>query len=109
MEKLIESQKPEVPLVVDGGMGVGGGGGGTAFNSTRTSVTLEEMRLSLNDRTGPNVSPSVESSLGLTFNIPAFSFDARFNGAGLDPLHCEFRVKTKDSIRVTVTEPRSTL
>jgi pilus assembly protein CpaC len=30
VEKLIESQKPEVPLVVDGGMGVGGGGGGTA-------------------------------------------------------------------------------
>jgi hypothetical protein len=29
VEKLIESQKPEVPLVVDGGMGVGGGGGGT--------------------------------------------------------------------------------
>jgi pilus assembly protein CpaC len=28
VEKLIESQKPEQPLVVDGGMGVGGGGGG---------------------------------------------------------------------------------
>jgi pilus assembly protein CpaC len=30
VEKLIESQKPEVPLVVSGGMGVGGGGGSTA-------------------------------------------------------------------------------
>jgi pilus assembly protein CpaC len=28
VEKLVESQKPEVPLVIDGGMGVGGGGGG---------------------------------------------------------------------------------
>ncbi len=28
VEKLVESQKPETPLVVDGGMGVGGGGGG---------------------------------------------------------------------------------
>ena len=30
VEKLIESQKPEVPLVVSGGMGVGGGGGSSA-------------------------------------------------------------------------------
>lgn len=30
VEKLIESQKPETPLQVDGSMGVGGGGGGTA-------------------------------------------------------------------------------
>jgi pilus assembly protein CpaC len=28
VEKLIESQKPETPLVVEGGIGVGGGGGG---------------------------------------------------------------------------------
>jgi pilus assembly protein CpaC len=28
VEKLIESQKPEIPLVVEGGMAVGGGGGG---------------------------------------------------------------------------------
>ena len=33
VEKLIESQKPETPLVVDGGMGVGGGGGGSAASS----------------------------------------------------------------------------
>lgn len=30
VEKLIESMKPEQPLVVDSGMGVGGGGGGAA-------------------------------------------------------------------------------
>ena len=31
VEKLVESQKPETPLVIEGGMGVGGGsGGGTA-------------------------------------------------------------------------------
>jgi pilus assembly protein CpaC len=30
VEKLIESQKPEVPLVVSGGMGVGGGGSSAA-------------------------------------------------------------------------------
>ncbi|MGA8089545.1 MAG: type II and III secretion system protein family protein [Terracidiphilus sp.] len=33
VEKLIESQKPEVPLVVSGGMGVGGGGGGSSASS----------------------------------------------------------------------------
>ena len=33
VEKLIESQKPEVPLVVSGGMGVGGGGGGGSASS----------------------------------------------------------------------------
>jgi pilus assembly protein CpaC len=33
VEKLIESQKPEVPLVVEGGMGVGGGGGGSSASS----------------------------------------------------------------------------
>lgn len=30
VEKLIESMKPEQPLIVDGGMSVGGGGGGSA-------------------------------------------------------------------------------
>ena len=33
VEKLIESQKPETPLVVEGGMGVGGGGGGTSAST----------------------------------------------------------------------------
>jgi hypothetical protein len=28
VEKLIESQKPETPLVIDSGIAVGGGGGG---------------------------------------------------------------------------------
>ncbi len=85
VEKLIESQKPEIPLVVEGGMGVGGGGGGSsAATQACTSVTREEMRLSLNDRTSPNVSPSAEPSLGLTFLSPASSFDVRFNGAGLE-------------------------
>jgi pilus assembly protein CpaC len=33
VEKLIESQKPEVPLVVEGTMSVGGGGGGSAAST----------------------------------------------------------------------------
>lgn len=33
VEKLIESQKPETPLVIEGGMGVGGGGGGTSAST----------------------------------------------------------------------------
>jgi pilus assembly protein CpaC len=32
VEKLIESMKPEQPLVIDGGMGVGGGGGAAVSN-----------------------------------------------------------------------------
>ena len=33
VEKLIESQKPETPLVTESGMGVGGGGGGSAAST----------------------------------------------------------------------------
>jgi pilus assembly protein CpaC len=33
VEKLIESQKPEIPLVVEGGMSAGGGGGGSSASS----------------------------------------------------------------------------
>ncbi len=33
VEKLIESQKPEIPLVISGGIGVGGGGGGSLLQA----------------------------------------------------------------------------
>ncbi len=33
VEKLIESQKPETPLVIEGGMSAGGGGGGSTGSS----------------------------------------------------------------------------
>ncbi len=37
VEKLIESQKPEVPLVVEGSMSVGSGGGGSSASTTQSA------------------------------------------------------------------------
>ena len=74
MEKLIESQKPEVPLVVEGGMSVGGGGEvvSTGFNPTCTTVATRCFNRSTKDLSF-NLCPQCAPLAGDTFLFASFS------------------------------------